>query len=162
MALSCISPDNSRKETDHSIAQSKRSEGPHPPKDPEWVPTVLIAAEQELRNAVVPALEAEGYLVFEARNAAEALHIVVTHSRLIHILLADVALNGDNLVEALCAYRSEMRAFLITTHSHHFLDALSPTGALMKVRQQLELPKGIAKQGAANGKARAHVIGMSA
>ena len=127
---------------------------------PEELPTVLIAAGQELRASIVTALEADGYLVFEARSEAEALHIVISQTRSIHILLADMQMNGHRLAGILNLYRPEMRIFLIASHSRNFTDALNAADAVEKVREHLEVPENIRKKMLAGQKGSTSMIGI--
>jgi len=118
-----------------------------PDQQLERVPTVLIAAHQELLNVLVHLLELDGYLVFEARNQAEALHVVVSQSRLIHILLADVNMNGYALARTLKPYRPEMKTLFVTAHPQQGLsDALIPSVARARVRELLKVPTGMAAE----------------
>jgi CheY-like chemotaxis protein len=110
-------------------------------------PTILVAAENGLRQRLVRTLAADGYLVLDARNEVEALHIVISHSRPIHILFADVNMNGYDLARTLKSYRPEMRALFVTVHSQGLSDSLDPETTLAKVRQLLKLPKEIAVDG---------------
>ncbi len=162
--LHCCPPSGRACATDYTKQpiSAVRAEKSNQLDEHEALPTVLVAAEEELRSAIVPALEAAGYLVFTARNEAEALHFVVTHSRSIHILLADIDMNGNKLARALMCYRFEMRAFLITNQSHNDPNALTPAAAVAKVRQDLRLPKGIVAQVGSNERARAQATGRTA
>ena len=126
------------------------------------VPTILVVGCQELVSAIVPLLKGDGYLVLAAQNEAEALHIVVTHSRSIHFLLADEDMNGNNLSKSLSAYRRQMRCLLMTRYPQHSSNALAPANAVAKVRQYLELPKGVAEKTELFGVTRPKAFAMTA
>ncbi len=116
-------------------------------RKPEPVPTVLIAAHEELLDSLAHLLSLDGYLIFEARNEAEALHVVVSQARLIHVLLVDVDMDGYALARTLTRYRPEMKAVFITAHPQQGLsDALTPSAARSRIRELLTLPKGLATQ----------------
>ena len=125
----------------------------------ESFPSILVAAQEELRKTLVRSLEAEGYLVFGAGSEAEAFHIVISQSRLIHILLADVNMSGYNLATALKPYRQDMRVlFIAASNKGCFSDALNADAALAKVRELLTLPKWTR----GNRRAGEKVLGMTA
>ena len=110
-------------------------------------PAVLIAAPEQLLNALADLLRQGGYLVFEARNKAEALNIVIGQSRLIHILLADINMDGHALATTLERYRPEMKALFVTAHLQQgFSEALTPSMVAAKIRDILILPEGIAQE----------------
>jgi CheY-like chemotaxis protein len=104
-------------------------------------PTILVAAEEGLRQALIHSLEVDGYLVFDARNEAEALAIIVNQSRPIHILLADVNMNGHELARTLEPYRKEMQVLFVTVDPPGLSDALDLESALARVRRVLTPPK---------------------
>jgi DNA-binding NtrC family response regulator len=72
-------------------------------------PSVLIVHKnREFRESLAEQLQQTGYLVLEARDAAEASRIVVCHSRRIHLLLADDT-DDDRLMAAMLKpYRPDM------------------------------------------------------
>jgi response regulator RpfG family c-di-GMP phosphodiesterase len=114
------------------------------------LPTVLVAAHEELRESVVLTLKTDGYLVMEAANEAEALHLVISQTRSIHILLVDLEMNGRKLAEDLNPYRPEMRVLFIALHSLNSSETFNAGAAMAKIREYLEVPESVRKQMSGN------------
>lgn len=58
--------------------------------------TILVLDdEQEIRDLITAALRQEGYTVFEASNAAEALNILIENMNNISLVFSDIVMNGD-------------------------------------------------------------------
>jgi CheY-like chemotaxis protein len=133
-----------------------------PLEKPEAYPSILVAAEEDVRKVLLSRLEPDGYLVFEAENEAEALQIVIGQSRPIHILLADVRMNGQNLAAALEPYRPEMVAVFVTALPDAISNILDPDKAAAKVRELLKAPRGAAAGTATNRRANGKFLGMTA
>ena len=110
----------------------------------ETIPTVLVIAQDGLLQALVRSLTLEGYVVLSAKNEVEAVGVVISQSRPIHILLADVNINGYRLARALKQYRPEMQALFISTHPQQSSDVLDVRTAVPRVRQLLRPVKEIA------------------
>jgi CheY-like chemotaxis protein len=111
----------------------------------EFLPTILIATEAEWSHPLAHMLQLDGYVAFEASGEAEALVVVISQSRPIHILLVDDNIDGQQLARTLKLYRREMQVLFITANSQQsFSDGLHPQIALAKVRKMLELPQEIA------------------
>lgn len=126
------------------------------------LPTVLIAAGEELRATLASNLEADGYLVLEAGSEAEALHVVVAQTRTIHILLTDLDMNGRKLARDLHPYRPEMRIFFVTADAQNISEALSAPTAIARVRECLKVPDCVRKQMVVNCTSGAKVVRMIA
>jgi CheY-like chemotaxis protein len=82
-------------------------------KNSEAFPTILVAGNDGRLRDMIRTLELGGYLVLKALDAADALRIVKVHSRLIHLLLMDVSLNGLALAETL-TYMPGMQLLVVT------------------------------------------------
>lgn len=114
-----------------------------PEQDP--FPTVLVFAEDALLRALVENLTLQGYLVLPARNGAEALELVISQSKRIHILIADVTIGGHELARTLKLYRPDMQNLFISVHVQASSDVLDLRATLMKVRQLLNPVKDLAE-----------------
>ena len=126
------------------------------------LPTILLVAPEELRACVAAPLEAAGYLVLEAGDESEALLVVISQTRSIHILLADVNMKDHKLAEVLNPYRPEMRVLFIASPSQTLANALTPADAVARVRETLEVPEIIRKQVSANRTPSARAMHMIA
>jgi DNA-binding NtrC family response regulator len=72
-------------------------------------PTILIVHEdRKFRAALRGNLQAKGYLILEAQDAAEALKIVVQHSRRIPLLLTDDSDDSRTMAAILQPFRPDM------------------------------------------------------
>jgi len=107
------------------------------------LPAVLVAGRDELRSRLVSNLESDGYIVLEAGNEAEALHVVISQTRPIHILLADVDMNGHNLAVVLSRYRPEMQTFFVAACA--VVDAFDPPSAVANIRRTFPVPASVKK-----------------
>ena len=94
-------------------------------------PTILVVGNDLTFSRLVDKLRRDDYLVLRARDGVHALRVAVTHSRRIHVLVADERTNGPNLVQMLTVYRPETRVVLV---------AENPEPALAAVRQFLRPP----------------------
>jgi DNA-binding response OmpR family regulator len=81
------------------------------PELPRGAETVLLVEDEAgLREMVRECLEASGYTVLEARQAAHALEIAQAHAGPIHLLMTDVVMpgvSGRNLAQTLTASHPE-------------------------------------------------------
>jgi hypothetical protein len=92
-------------------------------------PTVLIAEDDEGLDSILGhRMREQGYNVIEAHGWANVLHFVTTHSRPIHLLLANRRMAGD--VRTLEVLRSELYVLFVKK----FFDA---DELLAKIRQLL-------------------------
>lgn len=72
-------------------------------------PTLLIVLEDGgLCSVLVGALQVEGYAALHASSKEEALGVVRTHSRHIHLLVTDDSVNSQALAAQLRQYRPQM------------------------------------------------------
>ena len=110
---------------------------------PEAYPTVLVAAEDSnLRQFLKQSLESDGVHVLEAEGPKGALKHVVSHSRPIHILLADIDTAEAGSMPLLKTYRPSMHVIIVEHEATYGLSGvLSAADALKKARELLELPK---------------------
>lgn len=120
-------------------------------EEQEAFPTILIAADAGSRHALARSLRLDGYLVFEASDEAEALFLVVSQSRPIHVLLADANIEGRKLARTLKLYRREMQEIFVTLNPKQSLsDGLNPEVAVARIRERLKVPGQIAADARAN------------
>ena len=85
--------------------------------DPHF-PTILIAQEDGgLRRDFVRSLQSEGYAVLAAAGAADAVEIVRTHSRHIHVLITDDSANSQRMAATLKQYRPYMGVLFFSLSS---------------------------------------------
>jgi CheY-like chemotaxis protein len=95
-------------------------------------PTILLVHEnREFRDDLTRGLQQEGYLFLDAVNAAEAVGIVIRHSRRIHLLLADDSDDNRLMAARLKPYRPDM-------HFIHIGSNLELSSALMEVSKPME------------------------
>ncbi len=100
-------------------------------------PTVLVAERKaELREAVVGALQQEGYLVLIARDGAEALDVGRVHSRQIHLIITGADVEGRALAATLKPFRPAM-AVLFVDRSQQLQDL---DNLLIAVRSMVQAP----------------------
>ena len=109
----------------------------------EEFPTILLAdIAGGWGSAVIGRLEEDKYHVLTARSWDEALHFAKTHSRQIHLLLAEDSRDGNVLAETLKPYRPHMRVLYVTVQSNRGpREALEPESAAAKIRELLRPPK---------------------
>jgi CheY-like chemotaxis protein len=94
-------------------------------------PTVLVAkTDRDSRDLLTPALQAQGYIVLEARTGAEAFDYVRFHSRPIQVMLLDQSQEGRRLASAVHPYRPEMRLLFVASSVGAGDDSVSPEQAL--------------------------------
>jgi CheY-like chemotaxis protein len=116
---------------------------------------LLVEDEENIRTPAVEILEARGYKVLSAGDAAEALTVAEQHGRRIHLMITDVVMpgmSGSQLAERLVALRPDLRVVYISGYpedaiAHHgvlnpghiFLQKpFSPAALLAKVREVLD------------------------
>ena len=97
-------------------------------------PTVLVAEDDEqFRHALAENLRREGYHVLEAHDEADAYQVITVHSRLIHLLLIDMSIDGASATRPK-QYQSKLQVLFITK--------IDDIGALLtKVREVLKPPE---------------------
>jgi len=112
-------------------------------------PTILIAEYNiENRDWLVETLQEQGYLVLQAENSSEALHIARIHSRHIHVMLTDGSSHGRTLAAKLQQYRPEMRVLFVAANGTGSVsDLVAPGKALAKVRELVKEPSRTAAAG---------------
>src|SRR5215470_6158163 len=88
-------------------------------KEIEEFPTVLLVdINGGWCGEVVSRLEEDKYHILTAQSRDEALHFAKTHSRPIHMLLAEDSREGHALVEALKPYRAQMQVIFVADQSN--------------------------------------------
>jgi len=101
-----------------SIATARRTE------------TVLVAEDNEdIRNLIVSALQAQGFIVLIAQDGAEAQQLGEAHAGAFHLLLTDVAMphkNGNEVAEALLQLMPDLKVLYMSGYTdntiiHHNL-----------------------------------------
>jgi DNA-binding NtrC family response regulator len=109
----------------------------------EEFPTILLAdIDAGWSTAVISRLEADKYHILTAHSWDEVLHFAKTHSRQIHLLLAEDSRDGHVLAETVKPYRPHMRVLYVTAQSNtNGREALEPEGAAAKVRELLRPPQ---------------------
>ena len=124
---------------------------------PGWETVMLVEDEEVVRDMVYDALQQNGYQVFRAANAEEALSICDRFQGRIHLLLTDVVMpgkSGKQLAEVLLPRYPEMKILYISGYaenaiSHHgvidpgiaFLaKPFSPNALVNRVRKLLDMP----------------------
>ena len=79
-------------------------------------PTILVVREtQELLDYLVLRLQYKGYIVLSALDAANALEVVRTHSRTIHLLVTDEGLSARAMAERLKRYAPRLEVLFLTS-----------------------------------------------
>jgi CheY-like chemotaxis protein len=87
----------------------------------ESVQVLLVEDEGFVREVACEMLESEGYIVYTARTAKEALQIFEQNSP-IHLLVTDVVMpgmNGQELSKALTNKRPELKTLYMSGYSDH-------------------------------------------
>ena len=112
-------------------------------KELEAFPTVLLAdINGAWCSAVISRLEDDKYHLLKAESWDEALHFAKTHSRHIHLLLAEDSRDGHVLAETMKPYCPHMRVIYVTAQSgEDARDGLEPESAAAKVRELLRPPR---------------------
>ena len=112
-------------------------------KEVEEFPTILLVdIHAGWCGEVVSRLEEDKYHILRAQSRDEALDFAKTHSRPIHVLLAEDSGEGHALVDALKPYRAQMQIVFVSDQtSRTSSEALEPESAAAKVRELLRLPK---------------------
>jgi hypothetical protein len=98
---------------------------------PRDYPTVLVAIEDGLDGPIVQCLRRHGFHVLEAEDWSRVFDVVKTHSRPIHLLLADPILAAH--VPILQEHRSELQVLFVNK-------PVEADHVLTKVRQLLGSP----------------------
>jgi ActR/RegA family two-component response regulator len=79
-------------------------------------PTVLLALEDPgSQEQLSRGLQNRGYLVLEARNLNQALEVVRTHSRSIHLLLLGIGPDNRLMAREMKQYRPSMKILFVET-----------------------------------------------
>lgn len=109
----------------------------------EEFPTILLAdIDGAWSRAVINRLGEDKYHILTAHSWDEALHFAKTHSRHIHLLLAEDSRDGHVLAETLNPYRPHMRVLYVTLQLNtDRREGLEPESAAAKVRELLRPPK---------------------
>jgi CheY-like chemotaxis protein len=95
-------------------------------------PTVLVAhGDEEVRSTLVDCLQRNGFHVLEADDWGHVFDVVRVHSRLIHLLLADVSMEAR--LQMLKKYRSKLQVLIVGK-------PVDADDVLAKVRQLLRSP----------------------
>ena len=82
--------------------------------DGQAFPTVLIALEEGgIQSRFSRGLRERGYLVLEAKSSEQALAIVRTHSRPIHLLLLGLGPDTLTIASTLKQYRPSMKTLFV-------------------------------------------------
>jgi hypothetical protein len=112
-------------------------------KEVEEFPTILLAdINGGWSSAVISRLEEDKYHILIAQSWDEALHFAKTHSRHIHLLLAEDSRDGHVLADTLNPYRPHMRVIYVTVESNRDpREASEPEGAVAKIRELFRPPK---------------------
>lgn len=83
--------------------------------------TILVAEdEQDVRRMVRRILEAQGYIVLEAVNGKDALHVSCQYPSSIQLLLTDTimpSMGGPELAEKLRHFRPEMKVLFVSGYT---------------------------------------------
>jgi DNA-binding response OmpR family regulator len=118
---------------------------------------LLVEDEQMVRQMVKGMLEAQGYVVLEAQEGADAVRIAAEYPGPIDLLLSDVLMprmNGRELADRLLAQRKELRVLFVSGYPDEVITGHrvpGPGGAFLqkpftyeslanKVREVLERP----------------------
>lgn len=103
-------------------------------------PTVLIAAEnQGMRQFLANFLRQDPCNILQADTAAALWHLIVNHSRQIHVLLLEIGLGGPDFAEKAKQYRPGMRILSIAKHSDQSQAGILPMGiAAAQARELLK------------------------
>jgi two-component system cell cycle sensor histidine kinase/response regulator CckA len=142
-------------ETAETAPKRRRGEGM--PRGTETI--LLVEDDQVVRNIVRTLLKGAGYVVFEAPNGADAIHIADDYGDTIHLLLTDIimpGMNGKALAENLLSKRPGMRVIFASGYAEDVIvhyGILDPGIAFMqkpftsrtlvsKVREVLDAPVG--------------------
>ncbi len=125
---------------------------------PEGAESVLVVEDDEaVRSAIRRTLQLCGYMVLEARDGAEALHLVGRQGLVLDLLVTDVVMprmSGPELVIHVAAIRPELRVLYLSGYPdraiiHHdvlasapFLQKpFTPDALARKVREVLDYPQ---------------------
>jgi DNA-binding NtrC family response regulator len=80
-------------------------------------PTILVVREtQELLDYLVLRLQCKGYIVLSALSATNALEVVRTHSRAIHLLVTDEGASAQAMAAKLKCYASHLEVLFLTSN----------------------------------------------
>jgi hypothetical protein len=95
----------------------------------EAFPTVLIAAEnQGMRQFLANFLRQDPCNILQADSAAGLWHVIVNHSRQIHVLLLEAGLGGPDFAEMAKRYRPGMLILSIAKPSDQSQPGTLPMG----------------------------------
>jgi DNA-binding NtrC family response regulator len=106
-------------------------------------PTVLVVTEKtSLLETISYRLDQYHCNVLEAGNVSNAICHVITHSRPIHVLLADIATVDPTGARVLTRYRPTMQVVLVTMDGHASdAEALGVEAAIAKTRELIHREK---------------------
>jgi hypothetical protein len=109
----------------------------------EAFPTVLIAAEnQGTRQFLVNFLRRDPCNILQADTAIGLWHVIVNHSRQIHVLLLEMGLGGPDFAVMAKQYRPGMRILSIANHTDQNQPGILPIGiAAAQARELLQSQK---------------------
>ena len=123
-----------------------------------WETVLVVEDEEAVRTLIRKVLSDDGYTVWMANDAQQALRLGEAHKETIHLLLSDViipgGMNGKQLAKELTAMRKEMKVLFMSGYTDnaivhsgvldqgiHFLPKpFSPDELRLKVRQVLNTP----------------------
>jgi len=103
-----------------------------PPPALDSFPTILVVGNNDRVSILARSLQQDGYSVLEASDLDEAVRVVRTHSRQIHLVLVQDSVNAPNLVELLEPFRLGAIPVLYVGGS--------PNASLPDVREHCSLP----------------------
>src|SRR3974377_27720 len=112
-------------------------------KELESFPTILLAdLSGGWCSAVIIGLEEDKYHILRAQSWDEALHFAKTHSRPIHVLLADDSRDGNLLAETMRPYRPQTQVVFVSDQSNaNPQESLDPGRAAAKIVELLRPSK---------------------
>jgi|ERR1700733_6877071 len=76
-----------------------------PPPAPGSFPTILVVGNDDRVSVLARSLQQDGYSALAASDPDDAVHVIRTHSRQIHLVLVQDSVNAPNLVELLEPFR---------------------------------------------------------
>jgi len=76
-----------------------------PPLALDSFPTILVVGNDDRVSVLARSLQQDGYSVLAASDPDDAVRVVRTHSRQIHLVLVQDRVNAPNLVELLEPFR---------------------------------------------------------
>jgi hypothetical protein len=127
----------------------KLNGGTHPslqdsgqPGTRESFPTALIAAENpETRQSLASHLRQDRCNVLQADSAARLWHVIVNHSRPIHVLLLEMGMEGPDFAEMAKQYRPGMQILFVAKDSDQSQPGALPVAAAAAQARELLKPQ---------------------